>query len=135
MTVEVIATLAMINRQLYNRQLAMCYAEHDTKGDEALSLTTAELAVRKDVHGYDAQAWALYKNGRLQEAKAAAEQALAQRTPDATIWYHAGLIDKALGRDDAARTELRRALTISPDFDPLQAPRARAALAELGVRP
>ena len=85
------------------------------------------------MYGYDAQAWALYKNGRLQEAKAASQQALAQHTPDAKIWYHAGLIDQALGHDDAARTELRRALTISPAFDPLQAPKARAALTALGV--
>jgi tetratricopeptide (TPR) repeat protein len=132
-TVEVIATLAKINRQVYNRQLAMYYADHDLKVDEALRLTTAELSVRKDVYGYDAQAWALYKNGRFREAKAASQQALSQHTPDAKIWYHAGLVDRALGDDDAARTELRRALTISPAFDPLQAPRARAALTELGV--
>jgi len=132
-TVEVIATLAKINQQVYNRQLAMYYADHDLKVDEALRLTTAELGVRKDVYGYDAQAWALYKNGRFQEAKAASQQALSQHTPDAKIWYHAGLIDQALGDDAAARTELRRALTISPVFDPLQAQKARAALTELGV--
>jgi tetratricopeptide (TPR) repeat protein len=131
-TVEVIAELAAINRQVYNRQLAMYYADHDLRVDEALRLTTAELAVRKDVYGYDAQAWALFKNGRLQEARAAAERALAQGTPDAKIWYHAGLIDQALGDADRARVELRRALTISPRFDPLQAPRARGALAALG---
>jgi tetratricopeptide (TPR) repeat protein len=131
-TVEVIAQLAAINRQVYNRQLAMYYADHDLRVDEALRLTTAELAVRKDVYGYDAQAWALFKNGRLQEARSAAERALAQGTPDAKIWYHAGLIDQALGDTTRARVELRRALTISPSFDPLQAPRARAALAELG---
>jgi tetratricopeptide (TPR) repeat protein len=130
-TVEVIATLAAINQQVYNRQLATYYADHDVKVDEALRLTTAELAVRKDVYGYDAQAWALYKNGRFEEAKAAADHALSQHTPDAKIWYHTGLIDQALGHADAARTELRRALTISPNFDPLQAPKARAALAAL----
>ena len=132
-TVEVIATLAAINQQVYNRQLATYYADHDVKLDEALRLTTTELAVRKDVYGYDAQAWALYKNGRFDEAKVAAQHALSQHTPDAKIWYHAGLIDQALGHLDAARTELRRALTISPDFDPLQSPKARAALTALGV--
>lgn len=132
-TVEVIATLAAINQQVYNRQLAMYYADHDLRIDEALRLTTMELSARKDVYGYDAQAWALFKNGRFEEAKAASRQALSQHTPDAKIWYHAGLIDQALGHDDAARTELRRALTISPAFDPLQAPKARAALTTLGV--
>jgi tetratricopeptide (TPR) repeat protein len=132
-TIEVIATLAAINQQLYNRQLAMYYADHDLKVDEALRLTTAELSVRKDVYGYDAQAWALYKNGRFEEARVASLQAVSQQTPDAKLWYHAGLIDQALGNHDAARAELRRALTISPAFDPLQAPKARAALTELGA--
>ena len=132
-TVEVIVKLAAINQQVYNRQLAMYYADHDLKVDEALRLTSAELSVRKDVYGYDAQAWALYKNGRFQDARTAARQALSQHTPDAKIWYHAGLIDQALGDDDAARAELRRALTISPAFDPLQAPKARAAFTALGV--
>jgi tetratricopeptide (TPR) repeat protein len=132
-TVEVIAMLAKINQQVYNRQLAMYYADHDLKLDDALRLTTTELAVRHDVYGYDAQAWALYKNHRWGEAKVASDRALAQHTPDAKLWYHAGLIDQALGNLDRARVELRRSLTLSPAFDPLQSSRARAALADLGV--
>ena len=50
-TVEFIAKLAAINEQVYNRQLALFYADHDLKLDEALELATSELAVRKDVYG------------------------------------------------------------------------------------
>jgi tetratricopeptide (TPR) repeat protein len=131
-TVEVIAELAAINRQIYNRQLALYYADHDVDVDKAVMLTSSELAVRKDVYGYDAQAWALYKDGRYTDAQAASQRALAQGTPDARLWYHAGMIDKALGLTSDARTALRRALTISPAFDPLQAPVAKAALVDLG---
>jgi len=130
-TVEVIATLARINRQIYNRQLALFDADHGVRLDESVRLADTELSVRKDVYGYDAEAWALYKIGRYAEARAAAEKALAQGTRDARILYHAGLIDQALGHPAAAMAELRQALAISPNFDPLQAPRARAALARL----
>src|SRR5207237_10342411 len=121
-TVEVIATPARITRQIYNRQLALFDADHGVRLDEAVRLADTELSVRKDVYGYDADAWALYKIGRYPEARAAAEKALAQGTRDARILYHAGLIDQALGHPAAAMAELRQALAISPNFDPLQAP-------------
>ena len=96
-----------------------------------MRLADTELGVRKDVYGYDADAWALYKIGRYADARAAAEKALAQGTRDARILYHAGLIDQALGQRAQAMAELGQALAISPNFDPLQTPRARAALARL----
>ena len=57
-TVEFIATLAAINQQVYNRELALFYANHDLKLDYALELASAELEFRKDIYGYDALAWA-----------------------------------------------------------------------------
>jgi hypothetical protein len=42
------------------------------------------------------------------------------------------MISAALGDDDRARDELSRALELSPTFDPLQAPIARATLDDLG---
>jgi tetratricopeptide (TPR) repeat protein len=133
-TVEVIATLAKLNQQVYNRLLALFYADHELRPDEALRLAAGELTVRKDVFGYDAYAWALHGSGRDREARQAADQALAQGTSDARILYHAGMISKALGDTARAREELGRALALSPRFDPLQAPRARAALDELKGR-
>jgi tetratricopeptide (TPR) repeat protein len=132
-TVEVIATLAKLNQQIYNRLLALFYADHDIHVDEALQLAETELQVRKDVFGYDAYAWALFKSGRFREARLASDQALAQGTQDAKVLYHAGLISKALGDAGRARDELHRALALSPRFDPLQAPRAHAALATLSA--
>jgi hypothetical protein len=42
------------------------------------------------------------------------------------------MIERALGLRDAARRSLTGALHLNPRFSPLLAPRARAALAELG---
>ena len=130
-TIGVIATLAAVNQQVYNRALATYQADHDVHVDEALVLAEAELAIRHDVYGYDIYAWALYKNHRYDEAKRAAVSALALGTPDARLLYHAGMIDAARGDDAAAIDELHRALTISPNFDPLHAPVARETLANL----
>jgi tetratricopeptide (TPR) repeat protein len=130
-TVGVIATLAAINKQVYNRALAVYDADHDVNVTEAVRLAQTELAVRQDVYGYDTYAWALYKGGQFALARDAAAKALAQGTPDAKLLYHAGLIDKALGNESVAHDELSRALKINPKFDPVQAPVAVAALAEI----
>jgi tetratricopeptide (TPR) repeat protein len=131
-TVEAIATLAKVNQRVYDRQLALFYADHDVNVDRAVELTERELRIRKDVYGYDAYAWALYKAGRLEEARAASEQALRLGTPDPKLWYHGGMISAALGEDDLAREQLGRSLSLGPAFDPLQAPIARRTLRDLG---
>ena len=130
-TVGVIAKLAAINQQVYNRLLALFDADHGRSPDEALRLTSAELAARKDVYGYDAYAWALYENHDYARARQAEDAALARDTVDPRLLYHSGMIAKALGDAGRARADLGRALAISPNFDPLQAPRARAALRAL----
>jgi tetratricopeptide (TPR) repeat protein len=130
-TVEYIGTLAKINQQVYNRQLAIFYADHDMRLDEALRLATSELEIRKDVAGFDAAAWAYYKNGMLAEARTAAEQALSLGTRDARLYYHAGMIAHAQGRIAEARQLLSEALAINPYFSLLHAPVARETLASL----
>jgi tetratricopeptide (TPR) repeat protein len=130
-TVRAIATLAAVNRQVYNRELALFDANHGVEPAEALRLATAELATRKDVYGWDAYAWALHANGRDREAEAAMIPARALGTRDALFSYHAGMIAAGLGDTARARDLLTEALAINPGFDPLQASRARAALATL----
>jgi tetratricopeptide (TPR) repeat protein len=127
-TVEAIATLARVNRQVYNRQLALFYADHDVHARDAVALAERELRIRRDVYGWDAYAWTLYRLGRYQDARDAIDEALRLGTRDARLLYHAGMISLALGDDDRARDELDGALAISPSFDPLQAPVARRAL-------
>ncbi len=108
------------------------FAEH---GEPERALREAEKAVlvRPFLAMHDAHAWALYANGRYDEALVAIEKALELGTPDARFNFHAGMIHLALGDRDAARLELERALEINPFFDVLDVPVAEAALAELGV--
>jgi tetratricopeptide (TPR) repeat protein len=130
--VEAIARLARVSRQVYDRQLAVFSADHDVNLGRAVTLAENELRVRKDIYGYDAYAWALYKIGRLEEARAASERALRLGTPDPELWYHAGMISAALGDEDLAREQLEMSLSLGPAFDPLQAPIARRTLEDLG---
>jgi len=127
-TVELIGKLARINRQVYNRQLANFYADHDLRLRDALRLALTELRVRKDVYGYDAAAWAAHKSGRHGLAQRLIAKALRLGTRDPELYYHAGMIAKAQGRLSDARRLLSDALQLNPHFDPLQAPLARAAL-------
>ncbi len=127
-TVELIAKLAKINRQVYNRQLANFYSDHDLRLNEALRLALAELRVRKDIYGYDAAAWASYKNGMHGQAQRLIVRALSLGTRDPKLYYHAGMIASAQGRIAEARRLLTKALRINPHFDLLQATLARATL-------
>lgn len=126
--VERIAEVARATGSVYDRQLVVFLADHDRRVADAVTLASAELTARTDVYGYDALAWALYKDGRLEEADAAARQALRLGTPDGRILYHAGLIALALDRADEARELLRAAATHEPSLPPLQVPVLRAAL-------
>ncbi len=112
-------------------ELALYDADHG-RAPEALAAAQAAYDKRRSVHVEDAYAWALHAAGRSAEALPHAEAAARLGTRSALFAYHRGMIEKELGRDDAARASLQRALDINPHFSPLQAPRARAALDELG---
>jgi tetratricopeptide (TPR) repeat protein len=129
--VEYMGRVAQAAGTTYGRRLALFYADHDRRLDEALQLARQEAAGRGDIYTDDALGWALYKNGRLAEAKRAALRALRLGTEDALLHYHAGMIAAALEHPRQARRHLRRALDLNPHFDLRQTPLARAALAAL----
>jgi tetratricopeptide (TPR) repeat protein len=114
--VEYIGLLGHINQVLHNRDLALFYADHDMKLSEALDLAQKELEVRRDVYTWDVLAWALYKNGKLEEAAKASEKAMHFGTRDALLLFHAGMIAEGLGHREQARNELEEALQINPHF-------------------
>ena len=132
-TVEFIGKLAAINRIVYNRQLALFYANHDLHVDTSVQLSTSELAARKDIYAYDAAAWSLYKTGSYRAAADDMQQALRLGTRDALLLYHAGMIQAALGDSTQAKTLLGEALSINPNFDLRQAGVAHAELARFGA--
>ena len=130
--VEYIGRLNAVNRVLYSRELAYFYADHDIELATALELARKELTVRQDVYAYDVLAWALLKNGQAADACEAIGQALRLGTRDARLFFHAGMIHRALGETERARQYLSRALATNPRFDVLQADVAERVLAGLG---
>jgi hypothetical protein len=54
----------------------------------ALRPPEGELVAHVDIYGYDAFAWALLANGRADEGRA-----LMAEVRDATLLYHAGMIE------------------------------------------
>jgi tetratricopeptide (TPR) repeat protein len=130
-TVLAIAQLQGAEGLVFNRHLVLFYVNHGRDPGTALELADTELAERKDIYGYDAEAWALLANGRAADADAAMRKALALGTRDAMLLYHAGEIALAVGDAPRGRDLLEQALAIRGALDPLAASKAQASLAAL----
>jgi tetratricopeptide (TPR) repeat protein len=129
--VEYIGLLGHINQVLHNRDLALFYADHDTKLTESLALARKEFEVRHDIYTWDALAWALYKNGKYQDAQDAMRHALHFGTRDSMLLFHAGMISFGLGDNVHAQEQLTEAIRINPHFHVIYADAARRQLALL----
>lgn len=115
----------------YTRELALFWAEHDTRLDDALAVATRERAARGDIYTSDVLAWCLFKKGRLDEAKSAMTEALRLGTRDSRLFYHAGMIYNSLGDRRQGAKYLKMALASDPSFPVLQADAARHTLSAL----
>lgn len=124
--VEAIARLSAAGGSLYNRQLALYYADHDMKPDVAYAMAEREYSVRRDIYGADAVAWTALKAGHLTEAQAAIAEALRLNTRDARLFYHAAMIARAAPDRSTARGYLEQVMALNPQFDPLQGATARS---------
>jgi tetratricopeptide (TPR) repeat protein len=100
----------------YHRAWSLWLLDHRRHVARVTAKARAELRTRRDVYGYDLLAWALHRSGRDAAARAVMEKALARGTEDAQLFFHAGMIERALGHDAAARDWLRRALAANPAF-------------------
>jgi len=112
------ATSALKQPGPIHRAWGLFLLDHGTKDDvdRVLAKTRLEMRTRHDVYGYDLLAWALHKQGRDADARVAMQRALAQHTEDAQLFYHAGMIERALGNVDAARAYLGQAVAMNPRF-------------------
>jgi tetratricopeptide (TPR) repeat protein len=119
----------------FHRAWSLFLLDHDRQVPQVLAKVREELRTRTDIYGYDLLAWALYKSGRHREAGAAMAHALALGTRDATLFYHAGMIARALGDNAAARVHLQAALDTNPYWSPLQPEHARQVLDAMKTRP
>jgi tetratricopeptide (TPR) repeat protein len=129
--VEYIGYLSKVNRVLNNRELALFYADREIKLPQALGLARKELEARHDIYTWDTLAWVLYKNHQLPEARQAMGKALSLQTKDSILLFHAGMIERSLGNDDAAESDLNLALKINPHFHIFYAEQARRTLEEI----
>lgn len=132
--VDFIAKLSALNQQLFRRELASFYADHNVHLGEAVDLAREELKLRQDVYTWDALAWAYFQNGETTEALDSISHALAKGTKDPLLFFHAGMIYSAAGDIDKSRAFLKLALTINPHFHIRYADVATETLARLAEK-
>jgi tetratricopeptide (TPR) repeat protein len=104
-------------RQSDRLMLGLFLASRNRDVAEALRLLEAEHRTRPGIAVEDAYAWALFRAGRLGEARAAIDRATAHGTPEPRMLYHAGAIRLAQGEREVGRALVRRALFLNPHFD------------------
>jgi tetratricopeptide (TPR) repeat protein len=126
-----IARADIAKGSLHGRITSMFYANHDKNTLQACGAAAKDYETRRDIYGADLVAWTCYKAGRLEEARVAMKDALRLGTKDALLFYHAGMIENALGNSGEARRLIALSLKTNPYFDLLQAAKAREVLAEL----
>jgi tetratricopeptide (TPR) repeat protein len=111
-----------------NTQLARFYADHDRDLAAALKEARAAHATCKNVATTDTLAWCLLKSGHAEEARKMIRRAMKWNTPDAELHFHAGMIERALRNDEAARRHFHQALSLNPAFHPVHAATAAGLL-------
>jgi tetratricopeptide (TPR) repeat protein len=101
-------------------ETAMLDLDRDRNPRDALRRARIGHAKRPSVEGEHVLAWALYKNGRCEEARRHSIRHLRLGTPDSDGLYHRVLIERCLGNERAAATFLKRLRRVEPSY--LQAP-------------
>lgn len=117
-----------LGRQGDHLTLALFLATKSRDTEEALRLAQAEHEARPNTQVEDAYAWALYRAGRLAEARAASDRALALGTKEPRLLFHAGAIRLAQGETAEGQALLKQALALNPAFDATSAAEARKLL-------
>jgi tetratricopeptide (TPR) repeat protein len=114
-----------------DRLLANYYAQRGVHLDSALLAARSDYRKRGDeVYSDDTMAWTLARMGRWQEARRFAVAATRLGAQDSEVQFHAGVIALHNGFAAEGRSRLRAALATNPQFDPFEAPQARALLAK-----
>ncbi len=109
-------------------ETALVDLDRNSEVADALARAREAYAERRSIEAEDVLAWALYRNGRCEEALTHSELALRLGTRDALKHFHRGMIERCLGRPAEARAAFTRALAINPYFSPRWAPVAKEAV-------
>jgi len=117
------------------RTFALFLATRGRDSATAVRLAREELANRADVFTHDALAWALAANGELAAADGQMRAALAERTQDARLFFHAGVIARMRGARPEAEHFFAEATALAATLTPSErarlAAQAGAALARV----
>jgi tetratricopeptide (TPR) repeat protein len=128
--VEAIGGLLQANGVRTELQTALFELDHDRNVAAALEQAREAYEAAPGIASQDVLAWALFKNGRCEEARGHSIGALRLGTVDARFFFHRGMIERCLGNEAAADRWLARALETNPGFSALLAPVARTILEE-----
>ena len=123
--VGAIDRLFVANGVATDLELASFNVDHGVRLDETVARARSAHRARPSIDGDDVLAWALARTGRCGEALGFSKRSLRLGTVDAARFFHRGMIERCLGRNDAARRWFRRALRTNPYFSLRWAPVAR----------
>ena len=125
---DVMQRLLEANGARTELETALVDLDRNVNVADALARVREAYAERSSIEAEDVLAWALYRNGRCEEARTHSELGLRLGTRDALKEFHRGMIERCLGRPGAARAAFSRALAINPYFSPRWAPVAKEAV-------
>ena len=126
--VDAMQRLLEANGSRTELETALVDLDRGVRLESALSRAREAYGERRSIEAEDVLAWALYRNGRCDEALTHSRRALRLGTRDALKLFHRGMIEQCIGRPAAARTAFRTALEINPYFSPRWAPVAKEAV-------
>ncbi len=111
------AETVRLGRQADPRTLALFFATKNRDVEEAVKLAKAEVDKRPGPHSRDAYAFALYRAGRIDEARATMEPVLAMGVKEPGIMAHAGMIWLAAGQTEKGKKLLGEVVEKHPHSD------------------
>lgn len=130
--VDVIAQLYEANGVEVDRELALFNADHRPDAD-AVGQARDALEARPNAASHDVLAWALYRNGEVQEAYEQVQLAMAHGSRHPLERFHAAVISRAAGHPEEARRHMEVVLATNPYFSAYLLPEVRKAAAEAGL--
>ena len=106
-------------------ETALFDVDHGLRLESALARARRAQRERPSIQADDVLSWALARTGRCGRALRHSRRALRLGTLDAPTYFHRGMIERCLGRDDRARRWFQRALALNPHFSLTWSPLAR----------
>jgi len=126
--VDVLERLFAANGARTELETALYDLDHRRNVHDALRRAQVAYRAAPSIQAEDVLAWALYRNGRCDEALEHSKRALRLGTLDALKIFHRAAIERCLGDDTGAKRLFRRALAVNPSFSLRWAPVARRAI-------